>query len=84
MEDTTNGPSRAPRRTGLLVALAGIVGLLAGGLVSALGAAPVVSVVVGTVVAVAVVVLGMLRGFVTYRRAIRSLRPVNPTVTPAR
>ena len=61
-----------------------VVGLLAGGLVSALGAAPVVSVVVGTVVAVAVVVLGMLRGFVTYRRAIRSLRPVNPTVTPAR
>jgi len=56
-----------------------VLGLLVGSATAALGAAPAVAIVVGVVVAVVAVVLAMLWGYSIYRRAIASLRPVNPT-----
>lgn len=56
-----------------------VIGLFVGSATAALGALPAVAIVVGVVVAVAAVVLAMLWGFSIYRRAIASLRPVNPS-----
>jgi hypothetical protein len=56
-----------------------VVGLLAGSATAALGAPPAVAIIVGVVIAAAAVALAMIWGFSIYRRAIRSLRPVNPS-----
>lgn len=56
-----------------------VIGLLVGGAIAALGAIPAVAIIVGVAVAIASVALALAWGFSIYRRAIASLRPVNPT-----